>query len=415
MGEGLDAVLGGRARSGRVGRARRRRRAPRAGPRSGRGEGPCATTRRWSRRCDAGAAARRRTAPNPWVGCVLVRDGEIVGAGATEPPGPARTPKPARSREAGDRARGATAYVTLEPCSHHGRTPPCADALIDAGVDARRRRARGPRPAGRGRGYRAAARRGHRGRRSASAPTRRRATLAPYLHHRRTGRPFVVAKAAIEPRRSRSRPPTARRSGSPADAARADAHELRADSQAIVVGAGTALADQPDAHRARRRARARRASRCGCCSTRAAASRPTGPLFDTELAPTLVVTTAAAAPRRGRRVARGRRQGRDRRAGRAGGGVDLDETLALLGRDGVLQVLVEGGGARARRVLAGGLRRTGSSSTSRRSCSGRAARRRSRFAGPDSHRRRDAGTTARRRRASSAPTCASTTSRLEVA
>src|SRR5262245_55583301 len=81
----------------------------------------------------AGVAARRRTAPNPWVGCVIVRDGEIVGTGATEPPGHAHAEAGAL-RAAGERARGATAYVTLEPCSFHGRTPPCADALIDAGV-----------------------------------------------------------------------------------------------------------------------------------------------------------------------------------------------------------------------------------------------------------------------------------------
>src|SRR5213083_2051580 len=80
-----------------------------------------------------GAAARRRSAPNPWVGCVLVRDGEIVGQGASEAPGGAHAEVGALAR-AGDRALGATAYVTLEPCSHHGRTPPCTDALIAAGV-----------------------------------------------------------------------------------------------------------------------------------------------------------------------------------------------------------------------------------------------------------------------------------------
>src|ERR1700675_767003 len=80
-----------------------------------------------------GVGARRHTAPNPWVGCVLVRDGHIVGAGATEPPGHAHAEAGALA-QAGERARGATAFVTLEPCSHHGRTPPCADALIAAGV-----------------------------------------------------------------------------------------------------------------------------------------------------------------------------------------------------------------------------------------------------------------------------------------
>ena len=80
-----------------------------------------------------GASARRHTAPNPWVGCVVVRDAEVVGAGATEPPG-GRHAEVVALDAAGERARGATVYVTLEPCAHHGRTPPCVDALVAAGV-----------------------------------------------------------------------------------------------------------------------------------------------------------------------------------------------------------------------------------------------------------------------------------------
>ena len=82
------------------------------------------------------ALARRglgQVAPNPAVGCVLVRDGRVVGRGWTQPGGRPHAETEAL-RRAGDAARGATAYVSLEPCSHHGKTPPCCDALIAAGV-----------------------------------------------------------------------------------------------------------------------------------------------------------------------------------------------------------------------------------------------------------------------------------------
>jgi len=85
------------------------------------------------RALELASAARRRTAPNPWVGCVVVRDGLIVGEGATQPPGQAHAEIEAL-RAAGDAAAGATAFVTLEPCSFSGRTGPCADALVGGGI-----------------------------------------------------------------------------------------------------------------------------------------------------------------------------------------------------------------------------------------------------------------------------------------
>ena len=125
-------------------------------------------------------------------------------------------------------------------------------------------------------------------------------------------------------------------------AARADGHGLRADAQAVVVGAGTALADQPDAHRPRLRSRARAPAACASCSTPAAASPPTGPLFDTG--------TRADARRHHRRRAAGAVADAWRAAGAKvevvapgpAGGVDLDEMLALLGREGVLERAVRG-------------------------------------------------------------------------
>ena len=74
-----------------------------------------------------------QVAPNPAVGCIIVKDGKIVGRGWTQKGGRPHAETEALAR-AGDAARGATAYVTLEPCSHHGKTPPCADALVNAGV-----------------------------------------------------------------------------------------------------------------------------------------------------------------------------------------------------------------------------------------------------------------------------------------
>jgi diaminohydroxyphosphoribosylaminopyrimidine deaminase / 5-amino-6-(5-phosphoribosylamino)uracil reductase len=285
------------------------------------------------------AAARRRTAPNPWVGCVLVRDGQIVGEGATQPPGGPHAEIEALRAAAG-LARGATAYVTLEPCAHHGRTPPCVDALVEAGV-ARvvvaiadpDRRARGAGmawlrehgvPVDVGIGDEAA-----------------RRLLAPYLTHRTLGRPAVVLKTAmsldgrIAARDGSSRWITGA-------AARADAHELRADSQAVVVGAGTVLADEPALTvREAREPVARQPLRVLLDARGRVPAQ--GPLFDAMLAPTLVVTTALApAVATDAWVAAGAKVKTVSRSA-TGHGVDLREALELLAGLGVLQALVEGG------------------------------------------------------------------------
>ena len=186
--------------------------------------------------------ARRRTPPNPWVGCVLVRDGTIVGEGATAPPGGPHA-EAAAVHAAGDRARDATAYVTLEPCAHTGRTGPCTTVLLDAGVTRVVVALEDPDPRVRGQGLDTLRSAGVDVEVGLGADAVRR-SLAPYLHHRRTGRAFALAKTALSvDGRSAARDGTARWVTGPA--ARADAHEQRADSQAVVVGAGTAIADQP--------------------------------------------------------------------------------------------------------------------------------------------------------------------------
>ncbi|HET9071909.1 MAG TPA: bifunctional diaminohydroxyphosphoribosylaminopyrimidine deaminase/5-amino-6-(5-phosphoribosylamino)uracil reductase RibD [Acidimicrobiales bacterium] len=192
---------------------------------------------------ELGRAVRRSTPPNPWVGCVLVPAGDGPAAeGATQPPGGPHAEVVALEL-AGDTARGATAYVSLEPCSHHGRTPPCADALIAAGVSRVVVGTEDPDPLVAGRGIERLRAAGIAvdvgvGREQAEA------VLAPYLKHRRTGRPWVVLKlAATLDGRTAAPDGTSRWITGPL--ARADVHALRAESGAVAVGAGTVRADDP--------------------------------------------------------------------------------------------------------------------------------------------------------------------------
>jgi diaminohydroxyphosphoribosylaminopyrimidine deaminase/5-amino-6-(5-phosphoribosylamino)uracil reductase len=189
-----------------------------------------------------GDGVRAWTAPNPWVGCIVeATDGRIF-EGATEPPG-GRHAEVVALDAAGASARGATAWVTLEPCAHHGRTGPCADALIAAGVarvvigledpDAR--------VAGRGiERLRAAGVAVDVG----VAHDAVRNQLAPYVKHRTTGRPWVVLKMAASVD-GRTAAPDGSSQWITGGAARADVHRLRAESGAVVVGAGTVRADDP--------------------------------------------------------------------------------------------------------------------------------------------------------------------------
>jgi diaminohydroxyphosphoribosylaminopyrimidine deaminase / 5-amino-6-(5-phosphoribosylamino)uracil reductase len=291
---------------------------------------------------------RRRTPPNPWVGCVLTRDGQVVGEGATSPPGGPHA-EAAALTAAGDRARGATASVTLEPCAHQGRTAPCTTALIDAGVARVVVALEDPDPQVRGRGIAALRAAGITVDVGVGADAVRRA-LAPYLHHRRTGRAFTVAKLAVSvDGRTAARDGTSRWITGPA--ARRDAHERRADSQAIVVGAGTARTDQPTLTVRDADPGPHPPLRVLLDAT--GRVEPTGPLFDVTLAPTLVVTTDAAPPERvdawqaaGAKVDV---------VAPAPSGVDLAETLTVLAGHGVLQALVEGGATLHGALWAAGL------------------------------------------------------------
>jgi diaminohydroxyphosphoribosylaminopyrimidine deaminase/5-amino-6-(5-phosphoribosylamino)uracil reductase len=185
---------------------------------------------------------RGRTAPNPIVGAVLVRGGRVVGEGWHRVLGGPHAEVEAL-RVAGARARGATLYVTLEPCAHHGRTPPCTDALIDAGVARCVVALRDPHEIVNGRGLRALRAAGIAVEVGTGA-REVRAELGGYLRVQAVGLPRVTWKVAatldgrIADAAGRARWIT----GKPA---RRRGHALRAASDAIVVGAGTARADDP--------------------------------------------------------------------------------------------------------------------------------------------------------------------------
>jgi diaminohydroxyphosphoribosylaminopyrimidine deaminase / 5-amino-6-(5-phosphoribosylamino)uracil reductase len=179
--------------------------------------------------------------PNPPVGAVVVRGG-IVGEGWHEGPGTPHA-EVAALRDAGPRAEGATVYVTLEPCAHQGRTPPCVRALVDAGVRRVVAPIADPNPVVDGRGFEALRRAGVE---VVVGPLREEAErlVAGFAKHVRTGRPFVTLKMA-----SSLDGKVAARDGSSrwitGPQARRDVHRLRAGAGAVVVGAGTALADDP--------------------------------------------------------------------------------------------------------------------------------------------------------------------------
>lgn len=184
---------------------------------------------------------RGTTHPNPIVGCVLVRDGEVVGEGWHERAGGPHAEIVALGA-AGDRARGATAYVTMEPCAHHGRTPPCADALIAAGVAEVVAACRDPHPDHggglerlRAAGVEVALADGELGFESRAQNEAWRTWVS-------LGRPFVILKFAATLDGRVTVPGARWVSG---DAARRRVHELRAEVDAVAVGMGTVRADDP--------------------------------------------------------------------------------------------------------------------------------------------------------------------------
>jgi diaminohydroxyphosphoribosylaminopyrimidine deaminase/5-amino-6-(5-phosphoribosylamino)uracil reductase len=183
-----------------------------------------------------------RTWPNPAVGAVVVKDGVIVGRGWTQPGGRPHAETEALKR-AGKEARGATLYVTLEPCSHQGKTPPCVDAIIRAGIARVVSALEDPNPEVAGQGYAKLRERGIAvdGGLEAAAAARQH---AGHIRRMRDGRPQVLLKLAASAD-GKAGLPGRKPAGITGEAARARVHQMRAEYDAILVGIGTVLSDDP--------------------------------------------------------------------------------------------------------------------------------------------------------------------------
>src|SRR5579885_619836 len=287
--------------------------------------------RHWmTRALELAERGRGHVEPNPLVGAVVVRDGRLVGEGWHQRFGGPHAEVNALAA-AGEAARGATLYVTLEPCCHHGKTPPCTDAVLRAGVGRVVAAMPDPFPQVAGKGaelLRAAGVPVDRGTCEAAA----RRLNAPYLKLLATGRPYVHAKWAMTLDGK-----IATRTGDSRwvsnEASRRRVHELRGRMDAVLVGVGTVLADDPlltarppgprTAARVVLDSRGRTPPGCRLAAT-------------ARDVPTLVVT-AGAEP------AALRAAGCEGLALAGGGRPSADALLAELGRRRMTNVLVEGG------------------------------------------------------------------------
>ena len=183
-----------------------------------------------------------RTWPNPAVGAVIVKDGVVVGRGWTQPGGRPHAEVEAL-RRAGAAARGATLYVTLEPCSHHGKSPPCANAIIAAGISRVVSALEDPNPEVAGAGHARLRAAGIAVEVGLGADAARH-DHAGHIRRMRDGRPEVILKLAVSAdgkAGAAGRRPVA----ITGDAVRSRVHLMRAQSDAVMIGIGTALADDP--------------------------------------------------------------------------------------------------------------------------------------------------------------------------
>ena len=286
------------------------------------------------------------TWPNPSVGCVIVKDGHVVGRGWTGRGGRPHGETEAL-RRAGTAAQGAIAYVTLEPCSHWGKTPPCADALIAAGLRRVVIALEDPDPRVAGSGIEALRRAGIAIETGLCAEEAAELN-AGFVQRIRLGRPLVTLKLAtsLDGRIATASGESRWITG---PAARERAHLLRAGHDAMLVGTDTVLADDPQMT-------CRLPGLGGRSPMRVVLDRqlripPTARVFaEARQVPTWVVTLASADPERQQTL---REAGIDVIAGEADatGAIDLAAALRLFGERGLTRLLVEGGGRLAAALL----------------------------------------------------------------
>ena len=278
-----------------------------------------------------------RTWPNPAVGAVIVKDGVIVGRGWTQPGGRPHAEIEA-IRRAGAAARGATLYVTLEPCSHHGKSPPCADAVIAAGLSRVVSALEDPNPEVAGMGHARLRAAGISVDVGIGAEEARR-DHAGHIRRMREGRPQVMLKLAVSAdgkAGAAGRRPLA----ITGEAVRERVHLLRAESDAVMVGIGTVLADDP---------------LLTCRLPGMAACSPVRIVLDSALrlplasrlvcsareTPVWVVASSAASSEAA--AALQARGVEILRAKVSGGRLDLGDMLTLLAARGITRLMVEGG------------------------------------------------------------------------
>jgi len=278
-----------------------------------------------------------RVSPNPAVGAVIVRDDAVVGRGFHAWSG-VKHAEVIAIEEAGDRARGATLYLTLEPCSHQGRTPPCADAIIAAGIKKVVAAMQDPNPQVHGSGFRALQNAGIEVEIDSTLTARATQLNEAFVHYMRTGRPLVTVKAAVT-LDGKIGAPDDNQGWITSESARAHVQTLRHRSDAILTGIGTVLADDCRLTDRTGEERSRPLLRIVLDSLLRIPAE--SKMVTSARADVLVVTTSAASSERRRRLeSKGVRvevlEGSD-------GRVDLDAVVTLLAREKYLSLMIEAG------------------------------------------------------------------------